>query len=98
MHCVRYMNGRATSASYLLNTYLLTYLGTGEWAGYQCVCELGAELLPAYSRSMLSSRQARDRAAKRLRKYVVTLFSMALGLPLLLDKRLLHLGQWMVSS
>jgi len=66
-----------------------------EWAGYQCVCELGAELLPAYSRSMLSSRRARDRAAKRLRKYVVTLFSMALGLPLLLDKRLLHLGQWM---
>jgi len=68
-----------------------------EWAGYQCVCELGAELLPAYSRSMLSSRQTRDRDAERLRKYVVTLFSMALGLPLLLDRRVLHIGQWLVS-
>ena len=68
-----------------------------EWAGHQCVCELGAELLPAYSRSMLSSRQARDRDAGVLRKYAVTLFSMALGLPLLLDKRVLHIGQWVVN-
>ena len=55
-----------------------------EWAGYQCVCELGAELLPPYSRAMLSSRQVRERDAERLRQYVVTIFSMALGLPLLL--------------
>ena len=68
-----------------------------EWAGYQCVCELGAELLPTYSRSMLSSRQMRDRDADRLRRYVVTLFSMALGLPLLLDKRVFHIGQWIVG-
>jgi len=68
-----------------------------EWAGYPCVCELSAELLPAYSRFMLSSRQTRNRDAERLRTYVVTLFSMALGLPLLLDRRVLHIGQWLVG-
>ena len=46
---------------------------------------------------MRFSRQAKDHDAERLRKYVVTLFSMALGLPLLLDKRVLHIGQWLVG-
>ena len=68
-----------------------------EWAGYQCICELGAELLPAYTRSMLSSRQTRDRNAESMRKYLMTLFCMALGLPLLLDNRVLQIGKWIVS-
>jgi hypothetical protein len=69
-----------------------------DWAGFQCVCELGAELVPAYSRSMLSSRQVKDEDANRRRMHAVTLFSMALGLPLVLDKRVWHLGQLVLNK
>ena len=66
---------------------------TCDWGGYRCLCELGAEALPEYLQIAKASRASGEKRARLVRMQVATIFSLAVALPLLMDKRLSSLLQ-----
>ena len=53
-----------------------------DWAAYQCVCELGARESAAYRSAMQQMAHTSQASAERLRLWIATIFSAAVGLPL----------------
>ena len=61
------------------------------WAGFQCLCELGTETLPEYVSMADAARLSGEKRARHLRMQVATIFSLAVALPLVMDKRIARL-------
>ena len=68
-----------------------------DWAGIQCLCELGAEELDEYRSSMQASHLRQEKRAQGLRMWVATIFGVGLGFPLVFDQRMQRIGQWVLS-
>ena len=68
-----------------------------DWGGYRCLCELGTEALPEYLQFAKASRALGEKQARLVRMQVATIFSLAVALPLLMDKRLSSLLQRSVT-
>ena len=61
------------------------------WAGFQCLCELGSETLPEYVSMADAARLLGEERSRHLRLQVATIFSLAVALPLVMDKRIARL-------
>ena len=64
------------------------------WAGFQCLCELGARESATYVSAMQARAHARQRRAERHRVWAATILTVAVGLPLVFDRQVAQLRLW----